>query len=114
MPIVYHEKTKVFHIYNRYFSYIIDVLRNGQIGQLYFGAPLKDRENFTHMQVNERRDMDPCVYEGDQSFSLEDTKQEYPVTGNGDMRNMAATIVNPDGSRYADLSLIHISEPTRH
>ena len=106
MPIVYHEKTKVFHIYNRYFSYIIDVLRNGQIGQLYFGAPLKDRENFTHMQVNERRDMDPCVYEGDQSFSLEDTKQEYPVTGNGDMRNMAATIVNPDGSRYADFTYV--------
>ena len=106
MPIVYHEKTKVFHIYNRYFSYIIDVLRNGQIGQLYFGAPLKDRENFTHMQVNERRDMDPCVYEGDQSFSLEDTKQEYPVTGNGDMRNMAATIVNPDGSRYADFAYV--------
>ncbi|KAB8289050.1 alpha-galactosidase [Bifidobacterium ramosum] len=104
MPIVVHENTKVFHLYNRYFSYIIDVLRNGQIGQLYFGAPLRDRENFTHMQVNDRRDMDPCVYEGDQSFSLEDTKQEYPVTGNGDLRNMAATIVNPDGSRYADFT----------
>ncbi|KAA8827085.1 alpha-galactosidase [Bifidobacterium myosotis] len=112
MPIVYHEHTKVFHIHNRYFSYIIDVLRNGQIGQLYFGAPLKDRENFTHMQVNERRDMDPCVYEGDQSFSLEDTKQEYPVTGNGDLRNMAATVVNPDGSRYADFKYVsHVVTP---
>ncbi|WEV75944.1 alpha-galactosidase [Bifidobacterium sp. ESL0800] len=106
MPIVFHQRTKVFHIYNRYFSYIIDILRNGQIGQLYFGAPLRDRENFSHMQVNDRRDMASCVYAGDQSFSMEDIKQEYPVSGNGDTRDMAATVVNPDGSRVMDFSYV--------
>lgn len=102
MGIVFHEKNKVFHIFNGEFSYIFCVLKNGQLGQLYYGAPLRDREDFDHMLVAARRDMAPCVFEGDSDFSMEDIKQEYPVFGNGDMRDMACEIHKEDGSRNAD------------
>ena len=37
MGIFVHEKTGEFHLYNNEISYIMKVLRNGQLGQLYFG-----------------------------------------------------------------------------
>ena len=35
MPIVYHEDTKEFHLYNEEISYLFQILDNGQPGQLY-------------------------------------------------------------------------------
>ena len=49
MSIVFHEKTREFHLYNDKISYIFQVLRNGQLGQLYTGARLRDREDFSHL-----------------------------------------------------------------
>lgn len=46
MSIVYHEKTREFHLYNDKISYIFQIMRNGQLGQLYTGARLMDREDF--------------------------------------------------------------------
>ena len=37
MEIVFKEETKTFHLYNDQISYIIQVLPNAQMGQLYFG-----------------------------------------------------------------------------
>ncbi|MBW3077756.1 alpha-galactosidase [Bifidobacterium simiiventris] len=101
MGIVFHESGNVFHIMNRGFSYIFMVLKNGQLGQLYFGAPLADRDGFEHMLVAAHRDMAPCPFKGDGDFSMEDIKQEYPVNGNGDLRNVACVIETPDGARNA-------------
>lgn len=106
MTIVFHEESKTFHLFNRHFSYIFTVLANGQLGQLYYGAPLKDREDYSHMFVAARRDMDPCPFEGNSDFSMEDIKQEYPIYGNGDMRNMACEIDRQDGSRNADFTYL--------
>ena len=49
MPIVFHEKSKTFHLYNQEVSYIIKILKNNQLGQLYYGKAIKDRENFDHL-----------------------------------------------------------------
>ena len=49
MSIVYHEKTREFHLYNDKISYIFQIMRNGQLGQLYTGARLRDREDFSHL-----------------------------------------------------------------
>lgn len=35
--ITYHEKSKTFHLYNDTVSYIMTILSNGHMGQLYFG-----------------------------------------------------------------------------
>ena len=36
MNIFYHEKAQEFHLQNQSVSYIMKVLKNGQIGQLYY------------------------------------------------------------------------------
>ena len=41
MPIVYHEKSKEFHLYNKEVSYLFQIIDNGQLGQLYYGKRLR-------------------------------------------------------------------------
>ena len=45
MAICFHETSKEFHLYNQKISYILTVLENGQIGHIYFGKKLRDRES---------------------------------------------------------------------
>ena len=101
MSIVFHEKTRDFHLYNDKISYIFQVLRNGQLGQLYTGARLRDREDFSHLAELGFRDMAPCIYEGDTTFSLEALRQEYPSYGTGDMRYPAYGLIRENGSRLS-------------
>ena len=35
--IIYHESSKTFHLYNNEISYIMCVLPNGHLGNLYLG-----------------------------------------------------------------------------
>ena len=49
MPIVYHQSTQTFHLYNETLSYIIKVLPSGHLGQLYYGKRIHDQENFDHL-----------------------------------------------------------------
>lgn len=92
MPIIYHEKERIFHLYNNKVSYIINILKNGQIGNLYYGAKIKDN-NFEHLFELLTRCQATCTYEEDSCFSLEHIKQEYPTYGSGDMREPALDIV---------------------
>ena len=41
MSIAYHESTKTFHLTNGQISYIMKVLPNGALGQLYFGKAIQ-------------------------------------------------------------------------
>ena len=41
--IVFHDKTKTFHLYNEKISYIMCVLENGHMGQIYFGKKMNDK-----------------------------------------------------------------------
>lgn len=49
MNITFHKSTGIFHLYNNDISYLMMILPNGQIGQLYFGAAIRDREDFSHL-----------------------------------------------------------------
>lgn len=102
MPIIFHEKTKEFHIYNESISYIFGVLKNGQLGQIYYGRRIKDREDFGYLVEYARRDMAPNAFEGIHHFSLEHLKQEYPSYGSGDMRYPAFELEQENGSRTVD------------
>ena len=44
MSIVFHEVSKTFHLFNKEVSYIISVLANGGIENLYYGKAIKDRK----------------------------------------------------------------------
>lgn len=104
MPIIFHKNTKEFHLYNDEISYIFCILRNGQPGQIYYGRKIKDRESFQHLIEYSMRDMAPCTYKGDRTFSMEYLKQEYPSYGHGDMREPAYEILQEDGSRITEFT----------
>lgn len=101
MSIIYEEKSKEFHLYNQEISYIMKCLPNGQMGQLYYGRRIRHRSSFGHLLEFAKRDMAPCVFEHDVTFSLEHIKQEYPSFGTGDMRYPAYGIRRNNGSKIS-------------
>ncbi len=102
MGIVYHELSKTFHLYNEEISYLMIVLANGQLGQLYFGKRIHDREDFSDLLEIAPRAMAACPTLGDKTFSLEHIKLELPSYGTGDYRSPAVEIRQGNGSRLSD------------
>ena len=103
MPIEFHAQSRTFHLHNRQMSYIFKVLPSGHLGQLYCGRAIHDRSSFDHLFDAVPRSMSVCYFDGDQSYSLEHIKQEYPTYGTGDMHLPALDAQMPDGSRLLDL-----------
>lgn len=100
--IIFHEDTKTFHLQNTKISYIMCVLENGHLGQLYYGKKIHDKPDFSYLLEKVQRPMSSCVYEGDRTFSLEHIKQEYPVYGTTDYRHSAVEILQENGSRLSE------------
>ncbi len=102
MPIIYHETSKTFHLYNNEISYIFKVLKNNQLGQLYYGKVIRDKDNYDYLLETADRGMSVCTFENDRSFSLDHIKQEYPIYGTGDMRHPAIDIILENGSHIVN------------
>ncbi len=102
MAIVFNEKTKEFHLYNGEISYLMKIMRNGQLGQLYFGKRIPQKENYDYLTENAYRPTSAYVYEDEYSFSLEHLKQEYPAYGTTDFRMPAVEVQQQNGSRITD------------
>lgn len=102
MNIVFHENSSTFHLYNDTISYIMTVLENGHLGQLYCGKRIHDREDFSYLLEKASRPMTSCIYENDRTFSLEHIKQEFPVYGSTDYRHPMTEVLQPNGSRISD------------
>ncbi len=105
MAILFHETSKEFHLYNDKISYIIKILDNGHLGQLYFGSRIQDRKDFDHLLETCYRPMTSYQSE-DYAFSLEHIKQEYPVYGTSDYKLPAMEILQPDGSRITNFTYL--------
>ena len=102
MSIVFHEKNRTFHLFNDKISYIMAVLPNGQMGQLYFGKRIHQREDYSYLLEMMARPMGSYVFENDRTLSLEHVKQEYGVYGSTDYRCQAVEILQENGSRISD------------
>lgn len=102
MGIIFHEETKTFHLFNHHISYIMTVLPNHQIGQLYFGRKIHDRADFSYLLETAPRPMTSYLFENDRRFSLEHIRQEYGVYGSTDYRCPAVTVLQENGSRVCD------------
>lgn len=102
MDIRFHANTKTFHLFNDNISYLMCILENGHLGQLYFGKKIRDKEDFSYLLEKRSRPMSSYLYEGDRTFSLEHIKQEYPVYGTTDYRHPAVEILQENGSRISD------------
>ena len=95
---------KVFHMTNGTISYIMGVLPNGHLGQLYYGTGIQNPQDFQETVEILPRPMTSCPIENEW-FSLEHVHQEYPVYGNSDFRQPALAIRHPDGSTVSDFKV---------
>ena len=103
MGIVFHEKSGEFHLFNDEISYIIKLLPNKQLGQVYYGKRLTDRESFEHLVEYSMRSMVAWVGGlGRNDVSMELLKQEYPSFGSSDFRNPAFEILQENGSHVSN------------
>lgn len=106
MSIIFNEKTKEFHLFNNRISYIIRLMKNHQLENLYFGKKITHRESFKHLIEREPRGFTSVVYEGDQVFSLDNIKQEYPSYGTTDYRYPSHQVTREDGSKITDFKYV--------
>lgn len=106
MPIQFHTSTREFHLFNNHISYIIKVLKNDQLGQLYFGQRVPDRSDHSYLVENTYRPVTSYVYDHDYSFSLANMKQEYPAYGTTDYRMPALEIKQADGSTITNFTYV--------
>ncbi|MCA1010827.1 alpha-galactosidase [Halobacillus halophilus] len=105
MAIYINEERQQFHLTNGQISYIFHVMKNGQLGHLYYGQALTDREDFTHFQTYENIvPYTTHTFEGDADFSLETVKQEFPLYGKGDFREAALQLEDDQQIQVSDFS----------
>ncbi|GHT53279.1 alpha-galactosidase [Spirochaetia bacterium] len=90
MPISFDAAAKQFHLCNGNFSYIIKILENLSIGQVYAGAALRPGKDYSLL--------DPLPFSGFSNNDRAMTRFEYPAYGNGDFRRPAFAVRFVDGS----------------
>ena len=101
MFIYFHEKTKTFHLQNEKISYVMCVLKSGELAQLYYGKRIHDREDFGYLLEGAIRSHSAYPVDGEFGISPEHIKQEYPSFGYGDFRQGAIEILQKNGSRLS-------------
>lgn len=107
MPIVFHQSSQTFHLFNQEISYIIKILPSHDLGQLYFGQRVHDKDNFDYLLELAHRPMSVCYFDGDLTYSREHIKQEYPVAFTGDFKQPAIDILQQNGSRILEFEYHH-------
>lgn len=96
MPIIFHEKSKDIHIFNKDISYIIEVMPNNMLKNVYYGKRIHDRDDFSY-QHNDGF-FPHCVLSMDEGIALQHQCQEYPLPGIGDFRDTAILVQQENGS----------------
>lgn len=102
MKIICHNETETFHLTNDQISYVIHVMANGQLENLYYGKKIHDRADFGYLHEEvQRSQMSVCVPEPG-ILSMQYERQEYPTYGTGDYRSPAMVIRQENGSRIVN------------
>ena len=83
MGIAVNRAGDTFHLYNQEISYIMKVLPNHQMGQIYFGKRIQIPEDCSYFLETSSRPMSSCVFDTDNRFSMEHIRQEYVLQENG-------------------------------
>jgi alpha-galactosidase len=93
MLIHVNQEDRQFHLTNGQVSYIFHVMKNGQLGHLYYGKALRHREDFSHLQTYDvPTGATTHIYADDPAFGLETLRQEFPAYGNSDFREPAISV----------------------
>ncbi|NQK67727.1 alpha-galactosidase [Streptococcus suis] len=91
-----HETKQIFHLKTREFSYIIQVLKTGDLVHRYFGKKIEkfsDGNKITYLD----RAFSPSPITGDRTYSLDVLPLEYSSNGLGDFRTSALDVRNEFG-----------------
>ena len=107
MSIVVKDHLFILHTKNT--SYQLTADDHGILRHLYYGAKVENAD-FSYLVQQRDRGFsgNPDDAGDDRTLSFDTLPLEYPVLGCGDYRETCLAVTHPD------LSLIHISEPTRH
>ena len=103
--INFNSETKQFHLYNEKISYVIKILRNDQIGQLYFGKRVPEKD-YNYLFEDCKRPTSANTFQDEYGFSLEHIRQEYPAYGATDFRLPAFEILQNNGSRITNFTYV--------
>ena len=57
MAIIFHEKSREFHLFNKEVSYLMRIMENGQMEHLYYGRGLRDKEEFGYLHEEMQRSL---------------------------------------------------------
>ncbi|MFW5979154.1 MAG: alpha-galactosidase [Halanaerobium sp.] len=103
MSIKYFEDKKIFHLQNDEISYVLKVLKNGQLGHLYWGKKIKNAERLDRYPISQPRPYEAYADKEDTGFILENIAREYPSFGQSDFREPAYQVEAEAGSIISDL-----------
>ncbi|TDQ40841.1 alpha-galactosidase [Aureibacillus halotolerans] len=107
MAILVEQENQQFHLTNGQLSYIFHVMKNGQLGHLYYGKALTHRSDFSHLQRYDLHTPNTShPYVDDPDFSMETSRQEYPVYGTTDFREPALHVLQSDGSHITNFEYV--------
>ncbi|WP_314940927.1 alpha-galactosidase [Corynebacterium durum] len=93
-----HVTDTLFHLRNDSLSYIMQILPNGYLGQLYVGTAVPLDVDYSYLLEFATRPTSACPFYDNPVFSLEHVKQEYGQYGGSDYRQPAVVMSQPDGS----------------
>lgn len=96
MKIEFNQEQKIFHLSTSKMSYVLNVMKNNQLGHLYYGSPLYDA-TLSNLYY-EKNIPTVCVYEKDQPFTLATIRQENPTYGTTDFSAGMFQIQQENGS----------------
>jgi alpha-galactosidase len=115
MPIFINEERNQFHLTNKTVSYLFHVMKNGELGQLYYGKKLNHQPDFSHFAAYHIPTAASCHPEkNDPAFSLETVCQEYPLYGTSDFREPAISLRHPNGSSVSKFVYSSYEAHPRH
>ncbi len=103
MTINFFEDKGIFHLQNEEISYVIKILKNDQLGHLYWGKKINNAERLDRYQISQPRPYEAYAVEDDTGFILENIAREYPSFGQSDFREPAYQIEAENGSIISDL-----------
>ncbi|WP_283680412.1 alpha-galactosidase [Lentilactobacillus sp. Marseille-Q4993] len=104
MSINVNEDKLLFHLQTKNTSYIVGVMENGEVGQIYYGKKVHQSDNYDNLQTREWRNCIPSLDNDHGDFQLEMLKQEYASFGKGDFRKPAFQVTEENGSRVTVLN----------
>lgn len=104
MPIRYHEAAREFHLYNNDISYIIGIMPNEQLENLYYGKKIHNQKSFSFLHEEMNRALMTVNLPQPSELSMQYTRQEYPSYGTGDYREPAFTLMQENGSSVSSFT----------